>query len=132
MRRTLIVCLGFMALQGCVAPRPAAGSLPPALQKANDLPGDSSLLQARALRRDVLDNVRRYEKDKYQCASMNVLGTDTDPPGKFYVDGRGRLMRGSLTDRWTVEACGRHQALVIVIQSDGKGGNFVAIAEKSP
>jgi hypothetical protein len=119
-------------LVGCASQPTASPPLPKTLPESNELPGKSALRSATALRHDALKNLHAYEASRYHCTTVTVIDTDsTDLKGDVLVDERGRLHSGVITDRWVVDACGTRQVLVLVFQPDGKGGDYVAIAEKS-
>ena len=54
--------------------------------------------------------------------------------GDILVDGKRRLMAGTIVEEWDLEACGKLLKLALAIAADGagKGGIFLAIAEKDP
>lgn len=100
------------------------------LPQSNELPGKSTLRLAAMLRRDALKNLHAYESTRHHCSALIVVDTDTTKlDDDVLVDEHGRLHSGVITDRWVVDACGARQVLTLVFQSDGKGGDYVAIAE---
>jgi hypothetical protein len=130
--RCAAVLLSLGCLVGCASQPITSSPLPKTLPESNEIPGKSALRSATALRHDALKNLHAFEASKYHCATVTVIDTDsTDLKGDVLVDERGRLHSGVITDRWVVDACGTRQVLVLVFQPDGKGGNYVAIAENS-
>ena len=130
MIRTAALAFGLVGFVGCASPPPTRRPLPRTLPESNELPGKSAVRLATSLRHDALRNLHSFESSKYHCASVTVIDTDsTKLEGDVLLDEHGRLHSGVITDSWIVDACGTRQHLTLVFQPDGKGGNYVAIAE---
>jgi hypothetical protein len=103
---------------------------PRALANAADIPGNSLITIARALRRDALKNLSAVSRAKYQCRKPRLLDTvNEEVDGELLLDAAGRLMSGVVHERWQIDACGKIINLKVVLSADGKGGSLVAIGE---
>jgi hypothetical protein len=109
----------------------ASASSPKGFQVSNEVPGTSMIRRLAAVRKDVLKSLKKFEASAHRCKKYTVVNTASSKDGDIIADERGRIIRGQITDYWTVDACGVRQELVLIIVADGKGGNVVAISDKS-
>ena len=92
-------------------------------------PGNTVANLAKALEKDVKKNIKTFIKKKYSCRKYSVLNTEhVSMDGEVYVDRKGRLLAGSITEKWVIEACGNNYEIGIILAPDGAKGSYIAIA----
>ncbi len=123
-------CMAILATTILVSPARGAGPATRAMPESSEVPGTSIVRVADVLRRDALKNLREFAIRKYDCKVPRVTDTEVKgTDGDLQLDSTGRLYSGVITEMWTVDACGKTHRLALVFQSDGKGGDYVAIGE---
>lgn len=92
-------------------------------------PGNTIANLAKALGKDVKKNIKTFIKKKYSCRKYSVLNTEhVSMDDEVYFDGKGRLLAGSITEKWLIEACGNNYEIGIIFAPDGAKGSYIAIA----
>lgn len=103
-----------------------AFSAPPG--NTGEYPGGTIANLAKALGKDAKKNIKTFVKEKHACRKYAVLNTEhVSMEENTYIDDRGRLLAGSVVERWTIDACGKSLGIGIVFTSDGKKGNYIVI-----
>lgn len=119
---TLIACCSKLSL--------SQPDLPSTLEQSDQIPGDSLVTIAAALRSDTLRNLNTFASKKYDCSTLVVKDTQfIKNDGKIMLDSAGNLRSGYITEEWNVEVCGTERRLKFLFGPDGKDGNYIAIGE---
>ncbi len=100
------------------------------LGKNKGLPGKSIATFSPYLYDDITQDLDRWVKKELSCNDYKVINTETvSTEGEIYMDGKGRLFSGIISEKWLISSCGIEVNIGVVFQPDGKGGNYVAIVK---
>lgn len=126
MKKLLLLLISAVALLSCK-------TAPTQLGQKTGLPGKSIATIAPALYSDALASLTMWMKNSQQCELVEVLDTQgISEEGEVLMDQAGRLYSGVVKEKWIVSGCEKVYNLAMVFQPDGKGGNFIGIANISP
>ncbi len=93
-------------------------------------PGNSIATFSTYLHNDATRSLKTWVKQKLTCDYYKVLDTQSvSEEGDILVDEEGRLFSGVITERWLISYCGNQTSLGVVFMPDGRGGNYIAIAQ---
>lgn len=94
------------------APAPQAG-LPPAQVK---LTGDTIVPTAPELAADVINGIRRVHADQTGCTRIDNIDTKAaSAAGPFNKNAQGKLVSGTIVERWSVSGCGKTAAYLVTM-----------------
>ena len=92
--------------------------------------GNSGVSVSPALEQDAIKSLRAYLKQVYGSTDFEII--DRKALGEikgFVIDGRGRLVTGSLHEVWTIRRGDKVEQLEFIMFSDGNRGNTVGFKE---
>jgi hypothetical protein len=102
----------------------------PGLGEKTGLPGDSLATISHVLHDDIMENLKYWVNKELSCPNFTVNDTVMiKRQGKILMDAAGRLHSGVSKEKWSLSHCGKQSDIILIIKSDGKGGNYVAIAK---
>lgn len=94
------------------APARQAG-LPPAQVK---LTGDTIVPTAPELAADVINGIRRVHADQTGCTRIDSIDTKAaSAAGPFNKNAQGKLVSGTIVERWSVTGCGKTAAYLVTM-----------------
>src|SRR5690606_5319494 len=87
---------------------------------AAELPGASFANFSNPVRKEVEKDLKMYVSKKHGCKRYTVRDTmGVREEGDILVDGKRRLMAGTIVEEWDLEACGKLLKLALAIAADG-------------
>jgi hypothetical protein len=118
-----------VAIVACQGPKTEPSPLPPPIPKnsATMISPEKPVYQ---MGRDAFEALKKYLLAKHQCESFSIEKAEAANTDKeLFVDGYGRLLKGTVSEKWTLMLCGKQHMLGILLTPDGKGGTYVVIVE---
>lgn len=104
---------GAPATPAPAAPAPPAG-LPPAQVK---ITGDTIVPSAPELAGDVINGIRRVYAAQTGCTTIDGIDTKAvSAVGPFNKNPQGRLISGTIIERWSVQGCGKTAAYHVAMK----------------
>jgi len=125
----LVSLLATAVLAGCQSAT-TANPGPAFAAYRSPYPKSSGVAISRVLEEDAIHSLKVYLKQKRGSDSFEIVERKSFGAAKdFFVDGKGRLVGGSLHEIWTIRHASEVRKYEFIMFPDGQGGNTVGFKD---